>query len=373
MKNKHRFMCGLCAAVIACCTASVTISPVPVYADFGELSGISDYLDFAFGEGAMGGASSSPAWALDGFPAYLGALWMADLILNNPLQLGGGLDFQNAVCITGLYSVGGSVRRGFITLADNVTTGADRFVLAESSDFSIALACSPYNGHGGLTGRTYTSTSTSGSTLRTNYDFHNSDGGRIEYDFIFTDGKSFFNDYTRRVSSTSYNFHYAVGISSNVPALSSGESISKYFSSNPSLFMGQGVKPYIPPYSGADLNDYVINVLNPYYLNLYPDIEPYVFAPYSPEFPDPSDVYPGIPRDWTVINPDLPDVEKKHLTLPDFSWSSIDLSGIQEVSHGVGFWWALLGKAFDDFHLMPVTLLVVGLAVVGFVLWKLGG
>lgn len=365
---------GVILALAPCAVIVDNLEPVPVYADFGELSGISDYLQYGFGEGAVGSAGESSAWGLDGYPAYFAALWMADLILNNPLQTGGGLNFSNAVAITGLYSVGGQVRRGFISVADNVTTGADSYILAESPDFNIRLTCSPYNGHGGLSGTCTVGNSSSGSNLQTRFNFSNSDGGRIEYDFNFVDGNSFFNDYTYKASGSHYSFHYSVSLNNYIPSLSSGQSISRYFSSDPYALMGNGIRPYLPMYEGHDFNDYVINVLNPYYVNLFPDIQQYVFAPYSPEFPDPSDAYPGIPKDWTIKNPQLPTSPQIGFNAYNVDTSDYDVSStLTEYTDGFGFWWWLTGKCLDFTHTKGIVIVAIILGLVGFILWRLGG
>lgn len=379
MKN-HRFMCGLCAAVIACCTASAVLRPVTVHADAAELAGLTDYLNAGM-EVSSSGAPSA-AWGVNGYAAYASGLWAIRECLNHPIE-GTTWTISSCSSVSGKYYLQGQLYPCISVCVSGGEYAPDEgaFNLFQSPKFSITyqvfhndqsyrdfdLRFSIYSS----SGNTYVTTAAKNAP--------NDSGtvGSFRGAVAFRSGGGVFDDYvlnytTGTTVTVSRNLKY----SSTIPVLDPSQGLSYYLQSgtNSHAIAGDWVRGTFPGSADTPLSlDYIQNVYNPWYVEQYPELEPYIYVPYSPVFPDPSDAYPGIPHSWTIINPDLPDVEKKHLTLPEFSWDSIDLSGLHDLSHGVGFWWALLGKAFDDFHLLPVVLLVVGLSVVGFVLWKLGG
>lgn len=94
-------------------------------------------------------------------------------------------------------------------------------------------------------------------------------------------------------------------------------------------------------------------------------------TPVEPDYP--TDYITGIPKDWTIKNPDIPEYPHIGFDVPDADFSGIQPSEqIEEYTSGIGFWWALTSKMLDVTNMKVIAVLALGLGVLGFVLWHLG-
>lgn len=347
MKNK--IVPVLLSSVLA--VSSVSFCNTVVYADFGEFSGAVDYAVGVTGSELYSGITTGAtgfSWviaALVGIQAY-------NDVVTGAVDQGFTAGDLNTIVFCGYYNEDGDFRK----LTSCGVSGLKNLTFIYADDFNIASMTDNSNGV----------TYTAGYTLAyPNYVYASDDY------FVETE-----NQFAQFSGMARYTF--SSGSSAPYPTILSSDAVRQYFTGqygSPSPIAKRIQDVTLPePLSMTNGNygdAYIRNVLKPYVEENYPDMM-YIFAPsYIPEYP--TDFVTGIPKEWTIENPQLPDIGKKHLVIPEFSWDSLDLSGLQEVSNGVGFWWALLGKAFQDFHLLPIALLVVALSVVGFVLWKLGG
>ena len=106
----------------------------------------------------------------------------------------------------------------------------------------------------------------------------------------------------------------------------------------------------------------------------YPQITEIWFEPDAPA-PDPeypTDFVTGIPKDWTITNPQLPTIPDLDFQIPTADFDSLDVSPIRQNLSGVGFWWDLLETVLDttSYKGLFIAFAIIGLAI--FVLWKLG-
>lgn len=354
------------------------LEPVPVYADAGEFAGLQDYINNVFAVDSSGNPSA--LFDLQGFTAYLAALWTVNQCLQNPI-------YSEPVLVSSFNTVSGEFihngsRYTCITgfPSETSTSLSDGgFVCAESPLFNIHLSFAPNDGlsHTYSVSQTMANTSTyvigSWSFQRTDSSgnlhltFHGSGNGILEDAEI-----------SPSVGNTSFQIRYT--FSSNLPVIPSGASVFDYLvrvRSNATYLpiAGNGIRPYLPDSDSSYASlDYISNVLNPYYINEYPDIEPYVYVPYSPEFPDPSDAYPGIPKDWTIKNPQLPTSPQIGFNAYNVDTSDFDVSAtLTEYTDGFGFWWWLTGKCLDVTNTKGIVIAAIILGLVGFILWRLGG
>lgn len=163
---------------------------------------------------------------------------------------------------------------------------------------------------------------------------------------------------------------------SSVNATTSPAYIYRPGNETPSQIIGASVG-FSAPSSGfvpGENVDYLNNVMLPYFRDI-PEIEPYVPAPYVPGEPY-EPIYPtgdfvtGVPKEWTVENPVLPTSPQMNIDIPNASLP--DLSGLSQYTNGVGFWWSLTGWIMDTFGIREIVLLLIGLGVFAFVLYRLG-
>ena len=123
----------------------------------------------------------------------------------------------------------------------------------------------------------------------------------------------------------------------------------------------------------SDPNAYIESELRPYVQTNYPE---YIYLlpdkPYEPEYP--TDFVTGIPKDWTITNPQLPTMPNLSLDIPDSTLPSMDVSSeLGQYTDGVRFWWALTGWVMDTLGIktLVIVFLIIGIAV--FALFKIGG
>lgn len=152
----------------------------------------------------------------------------------------------------------------------------------------------------------------------------------------------------------------------------------------PSDLLGQSVGlPSLPglddfgPITSENWDEYIKDVYNPYMVEQYPDFAPYM---YDPDAVDPEDpIYPtgetlqGIPKEWTVVNPQIPSPGNLDLQLPTADYSDADIVPIiEENSEGLGFWWSLLTYILEEFRVKSLVILALVCGLLVTVLTKLG-
>lgn len=122
---------------------------------------------------------------------------------------------------------------------------------------------------------------------------------------------------------------------------------------------------------------YYNDVLLPDLRSKLPDAPDDVFVyPYGYDTPIepiyPTDFVTGVPKDWTITNPQLPEIPDLDFQIPTADFDSLDVSPIRQNLSGVGFWWDLLETVLDTtaFKGLFLAFAIIGLAI--FVLWKLG-
>lgn len=118
---------------------------------------------------------------------------------------------------------------------------------------------------------------------------------------------------------------------------------------------------------------FVDNLKQEMYNNYSPEIVDIIWTdpetPFEPIYPT-GEYVTGIPKEWTVENPVLPTSPQMSIDVPDASLP--DLSGLSQYTDGVGFWWSLTGWIMDTFGIREIVLLLIGLGVFAFLLYRLG-
>lgn len=264
---------------------------------------------------------------------------------------------------------------------DAVNASGSRVVFASADDFTIAVDYTPaqnvsfpgfttQNFYGYYYVATQTSeyvntltfTGTSCTGIMTNYDFVDSSLAYVSriatYDSVIT------------MEETTIPSSYYV--------------TSGYYSEHPGRFIGGMLKdPNGQPISNTTQQFIRATVSNsfPDFVDalkddLYTNFPTYIIdeiwiepdTPIQPIYP--TDFVTGIPKDWTVENPPLPTSPQIDIDVPDATLP--DLSGLTEYTDGVGFWWALTGHIMDVFGIRTIVLLLIGIGVFAFVIYRLG-
>lgn len=103
----------------------------------------------------------------------------------------------------------------------------------------------------------------------------------------------------------------------------------------------------------------------------YPKITEIWFEPDTPapEPEYPTDFVTGIPKDWTIVNPQLPEIPEIGIDKPTGDLPTISLT---PYAHGVGFWWALVGEILDTTALKTLCITFLGVGLLIYCLWRLG-
>lgn len=135
---------------------------------------------------------------------------------------------------------------------------------------------------------------------------------------------------------------------------------------------------YYPPaglMSPSDIDRYLQNEFREYVIMYYPDFI-YLLPEPEPEPPQYStdDIIPGIPKDWTIINPELPTSPHLDLTIPEGDFQAIDPGDtFTGFASGVGFWWAMVNTILNTFQIKTLALALLAVAVAIFAMYKIGG
>lgn len=365
MKNRrftpYLVLAGFTSALIT--TNLVFEDPVPVHADFGEFASLTDYVDAASGSDAVGIASAAPAVA--------GGLWAIRVALENPIHASGYVDASTINYLSGIYYLDGVEKIGSLCYeAGNFATDTG-LVVCGSDDYYITISGASqgyvmenYQGVIQFLGRC-SSYDSSESIFFSNSIQHTLVGGSY-----LCGSPGFYR-------GCEFTF-------SRVASFTSTTTLSEFLA--PSDIQGNSHIPACPfqafqtftlpsgdiDYSNPDL--YLENVFRPWVELNYPD---YVYL--LPEAPQPSseyatdDIVPGIPKDWTIINPDLPSAPHFEISKPDADLTVLDPSvTLSDFSNPIGFWFTLLDRTLDAVHLKPILFVALAFGLLTYIFWKLG-
>lgn len=350
MKNRrftpYLVLAGFTSALIT--TNLAFEDPVPVHADFGELGGAVDYII---------ALSDTEALSLGPGGGAVAGLILAVYMLANP-SIGNNNTFEvdSISYMSGYYlDADGEIRIGCFTSAPSEQYRASGG-FSVMYGYGIDLRCVYWD-----------------STVVTS--IANDDNNRIRY-------------------TISGGFSRLA----NVDDTSSGLLINPVANSNSKSFFGSYVSPLrldsqLANFVGSDVislsaygslpsgtldcanpDAYIENVLRPYIEVHYPD---YVYL--LPEPPQPEsqyatdDIVPGIPKDWTVINPELPTAPHFEINVPDADFSVLDVSEtIAQYVIPIGFWFTLLDQTLDALHLKVILYVALAFGLLIYIVWKLG-
>lgn len=171
-----------------------------------------------------------------------------------------------------------------------------------------------------------------------------------------------------------YGLQISASVGTTIPTLSAGVGlgyVNTVGGANTNIVFPTGTVSKAEPWG------YFNDTLVPYLQETYPDIPPEYLPPvYVPDTPYepiyPTDFVTGVPKDWTITNPQLPSIPDLDFQIPTADFESLDVSPIRQNLSGVGFWWDLLETVLDTtaFKGLFLAFAIIGLAI--FVLWKLG-
>lgn len=189
--------------------------------------------------------------------------------------------------------------------------------------------------------------------------------------------------------SDSTGFASRPGFTSLVDVYPANYSLSQAFgtwmiSNNNQPLMRVGNIPatvnYLPELDTFDISNvdaYVSGSFYNYVATNYPDYIYLVPEPVTPtESPtyDDGDIVSGIPRDWTITNPQIPTSPVLALDTPDGDITDLTPGDtFSNYTSGVGFWWALTSKILDTFDIKTLVIAVLCVGFALFALYKIGG
>lgn len=322
--------------------------PIPAHADAGEFAGAVDYITSLSGTDAVALGSEGGAVA---------GLILAVYMLANPsIGNNNSFDVDSISYMSGYYlDADGETRIGVLTSAPSQEYRADGG-FSVMYGYGVDLRCTYWD-----------------STVVTSI---SNDNNRMR--FTISGGFSRLSN----VADSSGLLYNAVGNSNtktlygdpNASPPSLANQLAGFIGSNVISLTASGSLP-----SGtldcADPSLYINNILRPYVQINYPD---YVYL--LPEAPQPSseyatdDIVPGIPKDWTIINPELPTSPHLDLTIPEGDFQAIDPGDtFTGFASGVGFWWAMVNTILTTFEIKTLALALLAVAVAIFAMYKIGG
>lgn len=373
--NLKRVCAGVLAGVVAASAVVLPVEPVKVHADAGEIAGLADFLDAAY-DISSGGVPAG--WSVNGYAAYVAALWAINEALDHPLSTGETVNVSSWSGVSGWFVYDGSRYPVSLCLTSDCL-GVDEggISICKSPLFDIRISfyklnqtTFPFYIYQTLYNNTLTyrfqryPEGGSSSSVNTRFDINSNSS------IFAVPSYSYSLEYGR--INALFNMKISNGSIVEIPANAQLTDYLSFQSSSNKFIGGQGISFNFPSQPGDLDVDYIVNQFNPYYVSLYPDIEPYIFAPYIPEYEPTDDLVPGLPRDWTIKNPQLPSIPDLDFQIPTADFDSLDVSPIRQNLSGVGFWWDLLETVLDTtaFKGLFLAFAIIGLAI--FVLWKLG-
>lgn len=366
MKNRrftpYLVLAGFTSALIT--TNLAFEEPVPVHADFGNFDGAVDYIAGLSDDEVVALGSSAGGGYVAG--AVLGIY----LCTKNPLQVGEKYSADSLTIIPGQYI---SYRDGVRTLkfgtvlahsGTNVPSSGG-FTFAYSDDFELRTTTA------GSIIISYNASSSSDGQ----YNITALDNNQNYVSQIWTDVKGYFTNVN--VGTSFWGGNVAL-LPSSLPTLTYGSAIpcnSSDWNIRPALLKaGQTVTLPSGDIDPVDPMVYIDNVLRPFVEINYPD---YIYLLPEPE-PEPpqyatDDIVPGIPKDWTIINPELPTAPHFEINVPDADFSVLDVSEtIAQYVIPIGFWFTLLDQTLDALHLKVILYVALAFGLLIYIVWKLG-
>lgn len=337
------------AALVAAASVSACVSPVPAHADFGSFAGFVDYYYTTAGWSA---ASAIPG-GLEVVAAYL----MIKECLSNPITSDGSYDISNFTGGYGQYSHDGALHQGMVCVPSGTYNISDGGVVVFNTD-ECSISLSTDSNSQNLTAATIQSVGTWTNVFYAN---------NANY-FYLTPSGSF--SASGQIFPCLQNVYFNLQ-TSGIPSWSPQTVNFDRWLKNTTPKLGGVCITNLPSWdiTPDTFNTYITDTLNPYLLREYPGTDTLIYAPEAdPIYP--TGDYVGIPKEWTIENPVLPTSPQMDIDVPDASLP--DLSGISQYTDGVGFWWSLTGWLMDTFGIREIVLLLIGLGVFAFVLYRLG-
>lgn len=352
---------GVALGVVSCLAC---YDPVPVYADFGDISSSADYIMSASGSEVESFSSSPvPAWIL-----LLNAFEQFYQETDRDLA-SEGVRFSE---LSGYYLDAYGEKR-FCTLVildsfsnPSISTARDLPIVL-GSDFTVSL-----NVPAGASAYC----SWDAVSVPARYDIRCSSScvlscdssqylyGTREPDSVGIQARSPFTNVDVYLDNTMLRTRFkAWATNSNTSPIFRSSDYTAY-SLPPSDSM---TFADLASYINGDFRDYVVEYY-PQYIYLLPE-PPQPDSQYATD-----DIVPGIPKDWTIINPELPTSPHLDLTIPEGDFQAIDPGDtFTGFASGVGFWWSMVNEILTTFHIKTLALALLAVAVAIFALYKIGG
>lgn len=352
-----RFSAGLVAGLVAASSILIPVNPVPVHADVGEFAGAIDYFTSLSSEEVLGLGSG-------GF-AVAAAVWAVQQALEHPVESLGEIEASSLACFSGIYytdttSTNRQYHVGTVSVYSgsfNVSDG-DGIAFLGGDDYDVVLR---FLGN-------YESCFSRATQNGTSQFIVTFGGLRASSTYAYQLYNYVDNDTAYTTASTSMaDMEFNVGLGDAIPGYQNMASLARWAyrgESRPDL-IGRGVKVDLP--AGVINSDYVNTIIR--WVNEYYPSYSFLFPEPPPDPIYPTDFVTGIPKDWTIVNPQLPEIPEIGIDKPTGDLPTISLA---PYAHGVGFWWALVGEILDTTALktMCITFLSVGLLI--YCLWRLG-
>lgn len=354
MKKILAALSGVCLAAVSCLTF---YRPVTVHADAGELAGAVDYFT---GLDSAAVQSLSPA----GF-AVAGAVFAVNQALSHPIEGVGAMDASALTTFSGMYRVGNDVdgweyRLGTASIYSGSFNLSDGEGMAFLYSADYDCVCRFYGAASSVSASFYENGTGSGVWIMGFYQL-----GTGSYEVYNYKNSEIAQSPSSYFPSFHFNVYTRSGVTCSYKTVQQIVNGAYNDTSRPDL-LGQCTQVSLPAgYIDSDYPQILIDWVNenyPEYTYLFPDVPP------EPIYP--TDFVTGIPKDWTVENPPLPTSPQMDIDIPDATLP--DLSGLIEYTDGVGFWWALTGHIMDVFGIRTIVLLLIGIGVFAFVIYRLG-
>lgn len=349
-------------AAVAAVAAAFACSSVPLVAsaDFGSFSSVEDYSNEL--------SSISPELqSIPGGPQLWAVIQTVRMCLDNPVDTGGSISFTNSQTIAGYYYHDDDTTPHLVTVygfPDNYQyhPSDGRFTVYASDEFTVEALCI-----------------TSAQNVGTRYQLAS---GWYSFEFVPIGERATWQVYADNYfTPLSYSLDNVTTMTARIstsssPVILHPADFGLYFSPHiPSPVGGQAFTVTMPD---GDLDPdnpwtYIQDSVKPYFQTNYPETEPYLpDDPWQPIYPT-GETLVGIPKEWTVENPQLP-------TSPeiDFDPGSVDLTLYDPVTpivdnlESLDFWWWLTENVLDCLHLGVYVGVFVSLGIVWYILWALG-
>ena len=359
-----RIAAGISAGLVAGAFAISCVPPVTAHADYGDFAG---YLDYVVGESSTAYASlggGTDALTFAGYALLFRALYNYPDITEGWVEEGVMLPSEH-IAIAGEYQYQGVIKPGVLISYDStvITSSGFSVPMFTSEDITIDI------------GFTYSSPVTvrfsSGSIPNNSAVQMFSDNYSPYLDFTTSNG---FSGNTP-ICGLNYN-NFVPNWDNSLP----GDGYVRHWNNLTASGIISGAQ-YVDIPGGDFSPGNIINVWNDSILpdlQNRPSLEPYIPDPYTPDAPY-EPIYPtgdyvtGIPKDWTIEKPNIPEYPHIGFDISDADFDVIKPSEqIAEYTDGIGFWWALTSRLLDVTNLKVIAVLALGLGVLGFVLWRLG-